>query len=155
MKIIGTPSINKTLFYVAKFSIVGNIVFVFLKDRVHTFEFSLHVQLLALFLLFIAGALVTFISIANLGKSTRIGLPEEETQLKTHGLYAYSRNPIYLGVFMLCTASCIYVPHWLNLLFLLLVVVIHHRIILAEEKFLENKFKDQWFTYKSHVRRYL
>ena len=155
MEILGKPSINRALFYLGKLSIVGNIVFIFLKNRIVTYEFSLQVQLLALLLLFISGALIFTIAIINLGKSLRVGLPEESTVLKTNGMYAFSRNPIYLGVFMLCIASCIYVPHWLNIVFFLLVIVIHHQIILSEEKFLLKRFGRQWIDYTKRVRRYL
>ncbi len=155
MEILGKPSINRVLFFIGKFSIIGNIVFVFLKNKVEAYQFSLQVQILALLLLFISGALIFTIALINLGQSLRVGLPKEETQLKTNGMYSFSRNPIYLGVFLLCMASCIYVPHWLNIVFLILVIVIHHQIILAEEKFLYKRFGQQWITYSKTVRRYL
>lgn len=155
MKLFGTTSINPIVFYVGKLAFVGNMVFIFLRSFVDAFEFNPFVEIAALLLLFIPGTIILFTSGFQLGESHRVGLPNEETTLKTHGFYRYSRNPIYISVYMLCIASCIYVPHWLNILFLVLVVVIHHQIVKAEEKFLLGKFNDQWIDYCKRVRRYL
>lgn len=156
MEIIGKPATNKFFFVVAKASLLGNIVFIFLHNKVQVlFQLSTEIQLLVLLLLFIAGALVLTISLINLGSSLRVGLPEEQTILKTHGLYAISRNPIYLGMFMLCAASFLFVPHWLNFVFFALVVLFHHQIVKGEERFLLQRFGQEWVNYTKKVRRYV
>lgn len=155
MKLFGTTTINPIIFYIGKLSFVGNFVFLFLGGFVNAYKFSPIILIADLIFLFIPALIIFFISMLQLGDSLRVGLPNEETKLKTHGLYKISRNPIYLSVFMFSIASCIYVPHWLNILFLLLVVVIHHQIIKGEEAFLKEKFKGQWDEYTKKVRRYL
>ncbi len=155
MKLFGTTTINPIVFYIGKLAFVGNMVFIFLGGYVKAYEFSSIILLADLLILFIPGLLILFTSIFQLGESLRVGLPEEETSLKTHGLFKISRNPIYLSVFMLSIASCIYVPHWLNFVFLALTVIIHHQIVLGEEKFLKGKFNEQWVEYTKKVRRYL
>lgn len=155
MKLFGTATINPVVFYIGKLSFVGNIVFLFLKRFVHAYEFSSIVLILNLLLIFIPALIIFVISLSNLGESLRVGLPNEETTLKTTGLYRFSRNPIYVSVIMVGIASCIYVPHWLNIAFLVVATFIHHIIILGEEKFLHGKFKDQWVEYCKNVRRYL
>lgn len=102
-----------------------------------------------------AGVTAMVMALARLGGALRIGLPEEETELKTGGIYSRSRNPVYLGLFTVCIASCLYAPHWLNFLFAAIAALVHHRIVLAEERFLEARFGDRWRNYRSRVRRYL
>ena len=155
MKLFGKTSINPIIFYTGKLALVGNFVFVFLGGYVDAPKLNIWVLLTNLIILFIPGLLIFVASIYQLGESLRVGLPEEETTLKTHGLYKLSRNPIYVSVYMLCLASCVYVPHWLNITLLILAVTIHHFIIKAEEKFLLEKFKEQWIEYTKKVRRYL
>jgi protein-S-isoprenylcysteine O-methyltransferase Ste14 len=118
------------------------------------FTSPLWAQELATLMLF-SGSMILVVSFFNLGKSLRVGLPFEETELKTRGFYALSRNPLYLGVFIICIASCIYFPNPLNIAFAVYGMAVHHRIILGEEKFLEERFGEQWREYTKRVRRYL
>ncbi len=155
MKLFGKTSINPFVFYFGKIAFVGNFVFVFLGRYMETPQLNIWILVANLIFLFIPGLIVFIASVYQLGESLRVGLPEEETSLKTHGLYKFSRNPIYLSVYMLGMASCIYVPHWLNIALLVLAVAIHHFIIKAEEKFLLAKFKEHWVEYTKRVRRYI
>jgi protein-S-isoprenylcysteine O-methyltransferase Ste14 len=82
-------------------------------------------------------------------------LPDRSTELKTTGLYRFSRNPVYLGAFVMCTGSCLMALYPLNVLFLLITVGIHHSIIRREEVFLEGRFGKAWSAYCAAVRRYL
>jgi protein-S-isoprenylcysteine O-methyltransferase Ste14 len=91
----------------------------------------------------------------HLGQSLRVGLPDEATELKTGGLYAFSRNPIYLAVFLTCAASCLYWPHPLNIACAVLAIAVHHVIVLAEERFLSQRFGQAWQRYAARVRRYV
>ena len=102
-----------------------------------------------------AGTVILTIALIQLGNSIAIGLPEEVTGLKTSGLYRLSRNPIYIGVFMMSIASVIYFPDLINAAFVLYGIYQHHRIILEEEKFLSERFGLEWKDYRKTVRRYL
>lgn len=101
------------------------------------------------------GVLVFVAATFHLGDSLRVGLPDGPTELKTTGLYAYSRNPIYLAVFLICAASCLYTPHPLNVACAVVATSIHHWIVLAEERFLAGRFGGAWQDYAASVRRYL
>lgn len=71
------------------------------------------------------------------------------------GLYAYSRNPIYVG--MTITYLGVTVASWsigALLLLPLCLLVIHHFVIVKEEVYLEDKFGDEYLRYKSRVRRW-
>lgn len=155
MKLFGKTSINPFVFYFGKLAFVGNLVFVLLRRHVEAPELNIWILLANLLILVIPGLIIFIVSLRQLGESLRVGLPEEETSLKTHGLYKYTRNPIYVSVYMLGLASCIYVPHWLNITLFVLAVSIHHFIIKAEEKFLLAQFKEQWVDYTKRVSRYL
>jgi len=101
------------------------------------------------------GTLIMLISFVHLGSSLRVGLPETPTTLQTKGIYSISRNPIYLGVFLICIASCIFFPNPINIALTLYGMYVHNSIILGEEKFLSNNFGKAWEDYSSRVRRYL
>jgi len=101
-----------------------------------------------------AGTLILTIALIQLGNSVAVGLPKEVTGLKTHGLYRFSRNPIYIGVFMMSIASVIYFPDLINAAFVLYGIYQHHQIILGEEKFLSERFGLEWEDYRKTVRRY-
>jgi protein-S-isoprenylcysteine O-methyltransferase Ste14 len=104
---------------------------------------------------FIVGLIFLISGLAFLGKSVSVGLPQEKTELKTKGVYKITRNPIYVGVFLMCLGSCLNFMHILNFIFFGITVGIHHWIILGEEMFLEGRFGDQWREYKKRVPRYL
>jgi protein-S-isoprenylcysteine O-methyltransferase Ste14 len=157
MNITGKPTINPILFFSGK--ICGYFSWIILALSLAGIKFpgshSLFFNnIIALFLL-AAGLLYTFISLVNLGRSTRLGLPEESTELKTSGLYKFSRNPMYLGFNLITASSVVYTLNYTILLISLYSIIIYHLIILAEEKFLENRFGEQYFEYKRKVNRYL
>ena len=105
--------------------------------------------------LFVFGFIVLILSLLNLGSSLRVGIPQEETELKTRRLYKFSRNPIYLGVFIMGIGSCLYAVHFLNLILLAVTIVVHSIIVKREEEFLEKRFGSEWLEYRQTVPRYM
>ncbi len=150
---IGRPSIQPLAFVVTKLAIVPPHVFLF-GWAVRMSQLPSGRTLVGAVLAGI-GELLMVVAIHELGRSTRIGLPREATDLKTHGLYRFSRNPIYLGLFLAGIGSCLLVPHWFNLLSTVIMMAGHHRIVIAEERFLEDRFGQAWRDYRARVRRYL
>lgn len=106
-------------------------------------------------ILFVGGLLIAAAAIVNLGRSISVGIPRIKTELKTHGLYRFTRNPIYVGVFLMCAGSCLFAIHPVNILLFAITVGIHHLIVKKEEQFLERRFGKQWLEYKVRVPRYL
>ena len=99
--------------------------------------------------------IVIILSAIFLGKSTRLGLPENDTKLKTQGIYKISRNPMYVG-FNLLTVSAIFGLANIAVIFLgIYSIIIYHYIILAEEKFLIKKFGIDYEEYIKRTRRYI
>jgi protein-S-isoprenylcysteine O-methyltransferase Ste14 len=156
MKIIGASPIHPFWLIVGKLSAIVCVLYFFAE---YLFGNLSHYEPMSIkitgILLFLAGGAVSFLGIADLGKSIYMGLPMEKTELKTKGLYKLSRNPIYVGLFLLCIGSCLYAVHPVNIVCAFLSIIIHHRIILAEERFLAARFGSAWENYRRKVRRYL
>ncbi len=155
-RLFGSPPINIVAFAIGKLAIVPHYVFVALwvAGLAPAHKRIAGVQAVAVALVLI-GLVWLIAGVRQLGESTRVGLPVEPTVFKTHGLYRFSRNPIYLGLFLSGTGSCLLVPHWFNIASTLVMMAVHHRIVLAEERFLADRFGDAWQHYRATVRRYL
>ncbi len=106
-------------------------------------------------LLYALGLSLVIISLVQLGRSAAVGIPERNTELKTHGLYRLTRNPIYGGAFTVCLGSCFFSIHLVNILLFAIAVGIHLRIVEKEEEFLEKRFGQRWLDYTRRVPRYL
>lgn len=78
----------------------------------------------------------------------------EEDGFHKEGLYRYSRNPMYVAYFVYYSGCAI----WTGSLFLFMVVLVFqisaHWIILAEERWCREVFKERYSEYCNHVRRY-
>lgn len=82
--------------------------------------------------------------------------PERATRLVTHGVFARSRNPIYLGDALILAALALAFGNWLAFLLLPLFVVFIDRLQIApEERALERLFGDEYRAYCARVRRWL
>jgi protein-S-isoprenylcysteine O-methyltransferase Ste14 len=76
--------------------------------------------------------------------------------LLTGGVFAYSRNPIYLGMVALCLGLALVMGSgWLLLLTIALGMVLQKGVIDREEIYLEQKFGAAYSNYKAHVRRWI
>jgi len=78
------------------------------------------------------------------------------TAIVDTGPYAFSRNPIYVGM-MLSLAGLAIASNalWLLLTLALFVVVIRYGVVAREEAYLEAKFGDVYRGYRMRVRRWL
>lgn len=111
----------------------------------HLLSYTLTAAGLAL----IAGSLLT------IGAAARLGLPSDRTELKTAGLYRFSRNPIYAGFHLLTVSAMMYTSNAVVVLLGAYSITVYHFIILGEERFLAERFGDDYFRYRREVRRYL
>jgi len=153
---IGIAPISKPALVLGKLSVLACCLFFLVK--IHDVNLMLYdgpANRAAAIVLLLVGLVVMALGLMKLGKSTRVGLSDDITRLRTTGIYRISRNPIYLGGFVLCLASCSYSLHWMNFLFAFVGAAVQHRIVLAEERFLEAKFGDDFRRYRERVRRYL
>jgi protein-S-isoprenylcysteine O-methyltransferase Ste14 len=153
----GNPSINPFLFYSGKITMFICWGLALMKAIFPSFgwvDVPLWMSWLGACMLCIA-TVVLLLSFYGLGSSLRYGLPEKDTELKTSGLYRFSRHPMYLGVFMVTLSSIIFFPNILNIFIGLYCITMHCLMISGEEKFLAEKFGNEWEVYKNKVRRFL
>ena len=82
--------------------------------------------------------------------------PEQGSQLISSGVYRISRNPIYLGFFLLLIGWGLWLASSMALLASILFPVLMTRFqIIPEERALETLFGNEYATYKQTVRRWL
>ena len=105
--------------------------------------------------LWAASFVLLFMGRLGLGSSFRVGFAKESTILKDSGLFRYSRNPMYLGIYGTLLASALYTMNPLVFLVGIFVAAVHHRIILGEEACLRKTFGEEYVDYCRRVRRYL
>jgi protein-S-isoprenylcysteine O-methyltransferase Ste14 len=117
------------------------------------FDFGSRIDPIAVTLI-VVGIVIFLKGMSALGEGTSMGLPKSVGRLKTEGILQVTRNPIYLGNHIICIAAVIFTCNPIILFAALLSITIHHKIILAEEKFLLENFKDDYSNYMDKVRRY-
>ncbi len=74
----------------------------------------------------------------------------------TRGVYARTRNPIYLAMLAIYTGIALGVDSaWLLALVIPLALVLRYGVIAREERYLEAKFGEPYRAYRATVRRWL
>ncbi|PHQ71358.1 MAG: isoprenylcysteine carboxyl methyltransferase [Sneathiella sp.] len=78
------------------------------------------------------------------------------TAIITDGVYKYSRNPIYVAMAAAYVGIAIAASSFLAIVLLpFCLYVIRQFVIAKEETYLEDKFGDEYVSYKAKVRRWL
>lgn len=76
--------------------------------------------------------------------------------LQTHGIYAFTRNPMYLGLLTLYTGIAFLKGNWWTLALIpILILIIQSFVIKKEEAYLERAFGNSYLLYKAKVRRWI
>lgn len=155
---VGCIGINKKLFFLGKVSLFTSFILIHVQWGI--VNLSLFAKNDVFFWICVAlvgiGVMLFTLAIIRLGTfSLRVGLAQENTSLRTTGVYRFSRNPMLLGLYLMALGSAIYVQNPINWMLVIIALTIHHKIILAEEVFLENRFGDEWTEYRNKVRRYI
>lgn len=105
------------------------------------------------------GVVIQLMAYLNLGENLKFGIPNKQEQenatLKVNGVYSISRNPMYLGFYLMTLASCIYVLNPIVWALALFTIIVHHSIVLKEEDFLKESFGKKWEDYRHKVWRYI
>jgi len=82
--------------------------------------------------------------------------PREASELVTSGVYALTRNPMYLGDAIMLAGIALYSGHALNVLPLAAFVAYIDRMqIAAEERALQEVFGERYAAYRRRVGRWL
>jgi protein-S-isoprenylcysteine O-methyltransferase Ste14 len=111
----------------------------------------------------IAGSLILIgltIAAAGIRDFSRAGTPvptnEPTRALVTTGIHGWSRNPIYVGMFLVYGGIGVAARSpWTLILTLPLAITVRYGVVAREEAYLERRFLDAYRDYKSRVRRWL
>lgn len=83
-------------------------------------------------------------------------IPQQSSSLVIVGIYRYSRNPMYLGFLLLLAAFACYLQSVVALAMLpLFVLYLNQFQIKPEERFLGQKFGQDFQVYMKQVRRWM
>jgi protein-S-isoprenylcysteine O-methyltransferase Ste14 len=106
--------------------------------------------------LMLVGLGVYVAGLGAFGDSWRLGIDRENAgALVTTGIFAWSRNPIYLALDLLVLGSFAIQGRTLFGLLAVLMAGLLHALILREERFLEAHYANAYRTYRTRVARYL
>ena len=105
--------------------------------------------------LLLAGMVFVALAFLCLGSDSRLGLSDDSRGLRTTGVYGISRNPMYLGFYLITFASLLSVPNPVNVCAGLFGIFVHHRIVVAEERFLLKEHGPAYEAYMGQVQRYI
>ena len=90
------------------------------------------------------GELIRFVSAGTLKKYKGI--------VSRNGIYAYTRNPLYIGSFLLGTGACIMSKDLLfSVVFFIFFILLYSRVIQREEKYLIYHYGDEYKKYLDEV----
>lgn len=77
------------------------------------------------------------------------------TALVTDGIYAWLRNPMYVGATLLLAGlGILLASDWMLVMTVLFIPVIHFGVVKREERYLEAKFGEPYRRYMATVPRY-
>lgn len=111
----------------------------------------------------LAGALAVIglaLAIAGIRNFSGAGTPvptnEPTRALVTTGIHSRTRNPIYLGMFILYGGIGVAAQNlWIFILLLPLFITMRWGVVAREEAYLERRFGDAYRDYKARVRRWI
>jgi protein-S-isoprenylcysteine O-methyltransferase Ste14 len=108
----------------------------------------------ALLVVAIALSAWAFNTITAVGSNVSTNHPT--TTIVEGGPYYFSRNPIYVSMFLSLIGLAIMFDNvWLLVMLVPFALVIHYGVVAREEAYLERKFGEVYRGYRSRVRRWL
>jgi protein-S-isoprenylcysteine O-methyltransferase Ste14 len=103
-----------------------------------------------------AGLLLLLASLVSFGKSFRVGIDTKRPdELIRTGVFAFSRNPIYVAFALVLLGEFLIFPEPIRLIYLVAAACLMHRQVLREEKYLKVHYGQAYTDYSHRVRRYL
>ena len=81
---------------------------------------------------------------------------EESTFLIKESVFSKSRNPVYIGMFLLLQGTGICMRNVLSVITpILFIILSHYLFVLKEEKWMYQTFGQKYLDYKTSVRRWI
>jgi protein-S-isoprenylcysteine O-methyltransferase Ste14 len=108
-------------------------------------------------LLFVLGVLLMTAGVSRFNRAgTNVPTYRPTTALVTGGPYRYSRNPLYISLFLVYAGIGIVADNlWMLALGVPLFLIMRYGVVAREERYLERKFGQAYLDYKASVRRWL
>jgi protein-S-isoprenylcysteine O-methyltransferase Ste14 len=104
--------------------------------------------------LFVLGLTIMIAGQATLWRSySGFVIIRKDHRLITHGIYRFSRNPIYLGVLIVFIGLPVYAASLYGLLMVVLLIPILLNRIRLEERLLAEAFRDAYQKYRNRTRK--
>ena len=104
----------------------------------------------------LAGLLGLLWSLISFGQSFRVGIDAEHPdRLITSGVFAYSRNPIYVAFAFILLGQFLIFSNWILLVYLIAAIWLFHRQVMREEGYLKVHYGQEYADYCKRVRRYI
>ncbi len=101
------------------------------------------------------GVCIFILAAIFMKSSWRVGIDKNtKTALVTNGIYEFSRNPAFVGFYLMFIGLFFTYSNIITLIVLVINVVAFHLLILQEEKHLLSMFGDEYERYKRKVPRY-
>jgi protein-S-isoprenylcysteine O-methyltransferase Ste14 len=102
------------------------------------------------------GLLVIVLSLVSFGTSFRVGIDTNHPdRLVTSGVFARTRNPMYVAFGCVLLGEFLIFPNWVLLIYLLAGFALFHRQVMREEEFLRQHYGAEYQAYAQRVPRYL
>lgn len=107
--------------------------------------------------LILAGLALAAVGIRNFSRAgTPVRTITPTRALVTTGIHRWTRNPIYLGMFLVYAGIGVAAQSpWTLILTLPLAITIRYGVIAREEAYLKRRFGDAYRDYEARVRRWL
>jgi protein-S-isoprenylcysteine O-methyltransferase Ste14 len=104
----------------------------------------------------VAGLVLIFLSLVSFGKSFRVGIDQDAPdKLVTTGVFAVSRNPIYVGFGFVLLGEFLIFSNWILLAYIAAAIWLFNRQISREEEYLRAHYGRRYSEYCARVSRYL
>ena len=103
----------------------------------------------------LVGLLLLLWSITSFKQSFRVGIDTDHPDgLITDGVFAFSRNPIYVAFAIVLIGQFFIFSNWITLIYIGAGIWLFHRQVLREEEYLKGHYGRTYVEYCSRVRRY-
>ncbi len=101
-------------------------------------------------------ALFAWAIVTMTGAGSNVPTNRPTTTIVETGPYRFTRNPIYLGMFLGLIGLAVGLDNlWLLLMLAPFALVIRYGVVAREEAYLDRRFGDVYRAYRSRVRRWL
>lgn len=107
--------------------------------------------------LILAGVIVNALGLREFRRARTAFIPTiPATALLSRGVFAHTRNPLYVSIALVYAGIGVLLRSgWVLLCLVPVLLVIHYGVVLREERYLERKFGSPYLDYKARVRRWV